>query len=177
MSLPPAPAEGAPTGGVALRAAAAADEPFLCAMLFYAANMAADGARSPDEAREHPYLAKFVRGWGRPGDLGVLAEAAGLPVGAAWVRHLVGAEKGYPAVDDAYPELAIAVLPGRAGQGIGGALLGRLIALARPRFPGIVLSVRADNPARRLYERHGFTVSGEIVNRVGTRSYVMEMRL
>jgi ribosomal protein S18 acetylase RimI-like enzyme len=177
MSLPPAPAEGAPAHDVTLRAAAAADEPFLCAMLFHAANMAADGAVSPDEAREHPYLAKFVRGWGRPGDLGVIAEAAALPVGAAWVRHLVGAEKGYPAVDDAYPELAIAVLPGRAGQGVGGALLGRLIALARPRFPGVVLSVRADNPARRLYERHGFAVSGEIVNRVGTRSYVMELRL
>jgi ribosomal protein S18 acetylase RimI-like enzyme len=162
---------------VTLREAEAADEPFLWAMLFQAANMAADGARSPDEAREHPYLAKFVRGWGRPGDLGVVAEAAGLAVGAAWVRHLVGAEKDYPAVDDAYPELAVAVLPGRAGQGIGGALLGRLIALARPRFPGIVLSVRADNPARRLYERHGFAVSGEIVNRVGTRSYVMELRL
>jgi ribosomal protein S18 acetylase RimI-like enzyme len=135
-------------------------------MLFHAAHMAADGANSADEARAHPYLAKFVRGWGRPGDLGAIAEAGARP----------GVEKSYPAVDDAYPELAIAVLPERAGQGVGGALLERLIALARPRYPGIVLSVRADNPARRLYERHDFAVSGEIVNRVGTRSYVMELR-
>jgi ribosomal protein S18 acetylase RimI-like enzyme len=178
MSQATPPAEGAPVAGVTLREAVAADEPFLCAMLFYAANMAADGASSADEAREHPYLAKFLRGWGRPGDLGVIAldRAQERPVGAAWVRHLVGAEKGYPAVDDAYPELAIAVLPERVGQGLGGALLGRLLALARPRYPGVVLSVRADNPARRLYERHGFAVSGEIFNRVGTRSYVMEAR-
>jgi ribosomal protein S18 acetylase RimI-like enzyme len=170
-------AEAVPGRDVRVREAVAADEPFLCLMLFHAAHMAADGARSAEEARAHPYLAKFVRGWGRPGDLGAVAEAGAGPVGAAWLRHLAGAEKSYVDVDDAYPELAIAVLPERAGQGVGGALLGRLIALARPHYSGIVLSVRADNPARRLYERHGFAVSGEIVNRVGTRSYVMELRL
>jgi ribosomal protein S18 acetylase RimI-like enzyme len=170
------PPESAAGGAVAIREAGAADEPFLCLMLFHAAHMAADGARSADEAREHPFLGKYVGGWGRPGDLGAVGEARGQPVGAAWARHLVGAEKSYPAADDAYPELAIAVLPEWAGQGVGGALLGRLIAMARPRYPGRVLSVRADNPARRLYERHGFVVSGEIVNRVGTRSSVMELR-
>jgi ribosomal protein S18 acetylase RimI-like enzyme len=162
-----------------IRNATAADEPFLWLMLFYAANVAADGAGPGEPLDAHPYLAKFVRGWGRRGDLGVIAESGedGRPLGAAWVRQFGGDERGYPDVDDAYPELAIAVLPEQSGRGIGAAMLGRLLDLARPRYPGVVLSVRAENPARRLYERHGFVVSGEIVNRVGTRSYVMERRL
>src|SRR3712207_2737290 len=108
-----------------IRLAAPADEPFLWQMLFYAANMADDGAASGEEARAHPYLAKYVRGWGRPGDLGTLAlERAGeRPVGAAWVRLLEGAEKNYPSVAAGIPELAIAVLPDLVGQGIGGRLL------------------------------------------------------
>lgn len=164
---------------IALREARPDDEAFLWEMLVLAAHMAADGEPSVELAQQHPFLAKFVRGWGRPGDLGLIAEAAdGLqPIGAAWLRHLSGAEQSYPAVDPAYPELAIAVLPAYSGAGIGGRLLARLIALARSAYPGIVLSVRADNPARRLYERHGFVVTGEIVNRVGTRSQVMELRL
>lgn len=154
------------------------DEPFLWEMLAHAAHMADDGEASAELARQHPFLAKFVRGWGRPGDLGVLAAGpSGRRLGAAWVRHLVGPEQSYPAVDPAFPELAIAVLPEHAGRGLGGALLARLTALARGAYPGIVLSVRVGNPALRLYERHGFVITGEIVNRVGSRSYVMELAL
>lgn len=164
---------------VTIREARPDDEAFLWKMLVQAAHMAADGDASVEAARQHPFLAKFVRGWGRAGDLGVVAYDAGSerPLGAAWLRHLTAEEQSYPAVDPAYPELAIAVLPAYTGRGIGGQLLGRLIALARASYPGIVLSVRADNPARQLYERHGFVVTGEIVNRVGTRSHVMELRL
>ncbi|HMQ32346.1 MAG TPA: GNAT family N-acetyltransferase [Chloroflexaceae bacterium] len=162
-----------------LREATPADEPFLWEMLALAAHMADDGGASVEAAREHPFLAKYVRAWGRPGDLGVIALApdAGRPLGAAWLRHQSGPEQSYAAVNPAYPELAIAVRPSHAGRGLGGALLGHLLALARGHYPGVVLSVRADNPARRLYERHGFVVTGEIVNRVGTRSHVMELRL
>jgi ribosomal protein S18 acetylase RimI-like enzyme len=160
-----------------LREATPADEDILWEMLFYAAAMADDGATSADEARASPYLAPYVAGWGRPGDLGVVAEGAGgAPLGAAWLRLLAG-DGGHPAVDRAYPELAIAVRPALAGRGLGGALLARLLELARPRHPGIVLSVRAENPARRLYERHGFVIVDEMVNRVGTCSYVMVARL
>jgi ribosomal protein S18 acetylase RimI-like enzyme len=158
--------------------ATAADEAFLWEMLVEAAHLAADGEASATAAQQHPFLAKFVRGWGRPGDIGVIArDAAGESLGAAWVRHLIGPEQSYPTVDAAYPELAIAVRREHAGRGLGGVLLGRLIALARPVYPGLVLSVRAENPAQRLYARHGFVVTGEIVNRVGSRSLVMERRL
>jgi ribosomal protein S18 acetylase RimI-like enzyme len=157
-----------------IRPAMTADEPFLWEMLFYAANMAEDGATSGEEAKTHPYLAKYVRDWGRAGDLGAIAVADDeRPIGAVWVRLLAGAEKNYPTIDDNVPELAVAVLPQHIGQGIGGRLLARLIEDARLVHPALVLSVRESNPARRLYERLGFVVRETITNRVGGRSFVM----
>jgi ribosomal protein S18 acetylase RimI-like enzyme len=163
--------------GIILRAATAADEGFLWEMLFYAATMAEDGATSADDARASLFLAPYVAGWGGPGDIGVIAEdAAGELLGAAWLRPLAD-EGGHPSIAPIYPELAIAVRPELLGRGVGGALLARLLELARPHYPGVVLSVRAANPARRLYERHGFIIVDEMTNRVGTRSYVMVARL
>ncbi len=149
-------------------------------MLFYAANMSQDGANSGDEARTHPYLAKYVGGWGRAGDLGLIAEGeAEQPLGAAWVRLLSGAEKNYPAVADDIPELAIAVLPQHIGQGIGALLLARLLDDARAIYPAVVLSVRAAEPrpaalraarlCRRRYGRQpgGRRVGGDAADVVG----------
>ncbi len=162
-----------------IRPATPADEPILWDMLFYAANMAEDGAISSQAAKTHPYLAEFVAGWGRPGDLGVIAIdiADGHTLGAAWLRRLRGPEKRYAAVAEGVPELAIAVAPAAIGQGIGGALLGALLAQARAQYPAVALSVRESNPARRLYERHGFAVVDTITNRVGGRSFVMQVEL
>jgi ribosomal protein S18 acetylase RimI-like enzyme len=162
-----------------IRTAAPADEPILWDMLFYAANMAEDGATSSAAARSHPYLAEYVAGWGRPADLGVIAidSADGYALGAAWLRQLSGLEKRYAAVVDGAPELAIAVAPAAIGQGIGGALLGVLLDLARGQYPAVALSVREQNPAIRLYERHGFVVVDTITNRVGGRSFVMQAEL
>jgi ribosomal protein S18 acetylase RimI-like enzyme len=161
-----------------IRPVTPADERFLWEMLFYAAHMAEDGATSAEGAKTHPYLAKYVRGWGRNGDIGVVAvEGEGQPIGAAWVRLLAGVEKNYAAIDDDIPELAIAVLPERIGQGIGERLLARLLAEAWPTYQAVVLSVREANPARRLYERSGFVVVETATNRVGGRSFVMLKRL
>jgi ribosomal protein S18 acetylase RimI-like enzyme len=160
--------------GIGVRAATSADEPFLYRMLFYAANMALDGAVSGEEARTNPTLAKYVCDWGRADDLGVIAEdAAGVPIGAAWLRVLRGAENNHPQLDERIPELAIAVEPAFIGQGVGTRLLAALLDAARGVFPAVALSVRVTNPARRLYERMGFTVIDTIVNRVGGDSWLM----
>lgn len=115
----------------------------------------------PREQLQLPEIRRYVEGWGRPGDLGYTALSDGLPVGAAWLRLMTGAEAGYGYVGDSIPELSIALLPESRGQGIGTGLMQRLLAAARPLYPAISLSVTASNPARHLYERMGFVTVAE----------------
>ncbi len=106
-------------------------------------------------------VSRYVRGWGRPGDTAVIALEDGFPVGAAWFR-VFGAEPGYGFVDESTPELAIAVVPSKRGHGIGDELLRALIAKAKSGgYDRLSLSVEPGNPARKLYERHGFEVVDE----------------
>jgi ribosomal protein S18 acetylase RimI-like enzyme len=56
-------------------------------------------------------------------------------------------------------------------------MLRELLDHARGRYPKISLSVRRDNPARRLYLRLGFAPIEEVTNRVGGRSETMLLTL
>ncbi len=147
-------------------------------MLYEASHAAEQGMTSPDALRTVPDLSRYVDGWGARDDLGVVGGTATLPHGAAWIRLFTSENPGYGYVDDTTPELAIAVAPAARGTGLGTALLARLIADTEARYPAISLSVRAENPARRLYTRLGFTeVAGsEITNRAGTTSMTMVLR-
>ncbi len=153
------------------------DEAVRWQMIFYAAHMHYEIDKSVQDAMQSPDLAKYVVGWGRAGDLGVVAEVGvtPTPIGAAWVRLYRGADKAYSPTDDDTPELAMAVSPAYIGQGIGTKLLQHLIADAQPHYPALALNVRATNPALRLYQRLGFVVVGELTNRVGTLSYDMRL--
>ena len=107
-------------------------------------------------------VSRYVRGWGRPGDTAVIALEGGFPVGAAWFRVFPEAEPGYGFVDEATPELAIAVVPSKRGHGVGDELLKALLEKAQTAgYRRISLSVEPGNPARKLYERHGFQVVAE----------------
>ncbi len=55
----------------------------------------------------------------------------------------------------------MATEPGRRGTGVGAAVLGALLAHARGHGGGAVW-LNARTPARAFYERHGFTVQGEV---------------
>src|SRR5215213_4858280 len=105
---------------------------------------------------------RYVMNWGRPGDAAVIALDNGNPVGAAWYRLFKEKEPGYGFVDEKTPELSIAVVPSCRGKGYGEELLVGLLAHAKQDgFEQISLSVEPDNPALRLYERHGFQKVGE----------------
>ena len=118
-------------------------------------------------------VSRYVRAWGRPGDTAVIALAGGFPVGAAWYRVFSADEPGYGFVDERTPELAIAVVPSQRGRGVGEQLLLALIERARQAgYTSLSLSVEPGNPARKLYERHGFEVVDE-----GAEAWTMVARL
>ena len=100
----------------------------------------------------------YVKAWGRPGDTAVIAIEDGFPVGAGWYRLFTRERPGFGFVDEATPELAIAVVPSRRGRGIGGALLTALVDRARAEgHPGLSLCVdRLNEGAITVYRRHGF---------------------
>lgn len=135
-----------------------ADEPFLWEMIYQAIYVPEGVAPTPREIIKRPEIARYVSGWGRAGDLGVLAvdAATGQPVGAAWLRLMDGAAPGYGYIDDETPELSIAVLPSYRGCGVGTRLLTGLLEKSESVYKAVSLSVSADNPVVRLYERLGF---------------------
>ncbi len=150
------------------------DKPTLWKMLMYAAHESSVAA-----VKTNPDLRRYVRVWGRDGDIGVVAEIEGVPVGAAWLRLWAEDDAGYGYIDEKTPELAIALIPEARGQGIGTALLEQILAMARSHFSAVCLSTRSDNPALRLYERFEFVrVAGtEVTNRTGTVSFTMLRKL
>ncbi len=156
------------------RALTSADAETLMVMLAHAAH-----EPSVAEAMAQPELRKYVSQWGRRGDIGYLALAQRLPVGAAWVRLWSEAEKGYAFVDYETPELAIAVLPEYQNQGIGTQLLQILLEASIGVFPRISLSVRSDNPAQRLYQSLGFKPlpGSSVPNRVGGHSFTLVCKI
>jgi GNAT superfamily N-acetyltransferase len=145
-----------------LRTAQRDDIELLRALLFEAAHWRPNVVRPPlEHALADPELARYVEGFGRRGDFGVVADEGAEPLGAAWWRYFEAAAPGYGFVDEATPEVSIAVLPAHRGRGIGRALLEALERAARDQHINrLSLSVERDNPATALYERIGFRPLG-----------------
>jgi hypothetical protein len=95
-----------------------ADEPIVWRMLYEAARVAEEGRMSLATIRNDAYLAKYAKGWGRSGDLGIGAFEQGNDeaVGAAWLRLLIGADRGDGYINDETPELALGVMPAHRGR-------------------------------------------------------------
>lgn len=87
-----------------------------------------------------------VAGWGPVGPVRLVLKG--------WPRQLVEV-----AVPDGPTLIELQVHPSRRGEGIGSALLRHVIDSVGHR--SLSLTTRSDNPARRLYERHGFSVASE----------------
>lgn len=153
-----------------------ADELFLWQMLCQAAHES-----DVEVVMNHPDLAKYVQGWGRANDRGFIAveQDSQQPVGAAWLRLYPSDDQGYGYIDDATPELSIAVLPEHRNYGVGTQLLNCVLEAAKSLYPAISLSVRATNPAVSLYQQFGFRIveGSEIINRTGGRSFTMKVNL
>lgn len=103
-----------------------------------------------------------VSGWGLAGPIRLVIKG--------WPRQLV--EIGMPPG----PKLIeLHVGPARRGTGVGSALLGHLIEMIGDR--PLSLTTRSNNPARRLYERHGFEVVSQKNDRIYERRTGAEGRI
>lgn len=145
-----------------LRTAQRDDIELLRALLFEAAHWRPNVVRPPlEQALADRELARYVESFGRRGDFGVVADEGAEPLGAARWRSFEAAAPGYGFVDEATPEVSIAVLPAHRGRGIGTALLEGLEREARDRHINrLSLSVERENPAAALYQRLGFRPLG-----------------
>jgi ribosomal protein S18 acetylase RimI-like enzyme len=132
------------------------DLPFLRAMLAEAAFP--PGAERPPDPLGDDHVARYLDGWGRPGDVGLVAWEDGRPVGAAWTRLLLADRAGYGFVDGDTPELSVAVAEGARGRGLGRALVvGALDLAAAHGWGRVSLSVAlANDVAVGLYRALGF---------------------
>lgn len=136
-------------------------------------------ASHEDDARivlVNPELARYIENFGRAGDCAVVAHHNTQIVGIAWARLWTPDTHGFGWIDEATPEMAIAVEADFRGQGIGARLIETLKSELRAAgATQISLNVRADSPAVRLYEKLDFAkVDGsERTNRAGGVSFNM----
>jgi ribosomal-protein-alanine N-acetyltransferase len=123
-------------------------------------------AIEPAGARDAPALAaihgqSFHRGWGEAEFEGMLAERNTLVHRLRSGRRTIGFAVSRMAADEA-EILSIAIDPGYRGRGLSRELLlTQLGHLAGRGVKTVFLEVEENNrPARRLYERAGFTIVG-----------------
>jgi hypothetical protein len=90
-----------------VRPAGARDVPLLRAMLYEAFAWRGDPRFPlPEEALALPEIGRYIDGWGRPFDLGVIFDG---DVGAAWIRLFTNDDHGYGFIAADVPELTIGV--------------------------------------------------------------------
>lgn len=141
-----------PSARIALRSAGTEDRPFLIEMARHVCTLEGRALPAADDPKVVAFLPDSL-------DVAVVAvDGSARRLGAAWwvLREppLLFDPEGSP-----LPELAMAVVEGERGRGIGRALLDALVERQRGRFPAMTLNVHLLNPAVRLYIRAGFKVA------------------
>jgi GNAT superfamily N-acetyltransferase len=141
-----------------LRKATRTDARFLGDMLVEALNWAPSRSITRVDALADPAVARYISGWKRPGDAGMVAvDAAGNPIGACWYRMFPAHAPGRGFVAPGVPELTLGVATVWRAQGIGRDLLRAVIVQARQQgHSRLSLSVDRANFASRLYSAEGF---------------------
>lgn len=135
------------------------DMSFLWDMLYQSIYIP-DGQAQPErEILDDTAIAKYLVHWGQDTDTALIAvDAHGTRLGAIWMRVWQGADHGWGYVDNATPEVGMAVRAEYRGQGLGGQLLRAIAAHAQQAgFSALSLSVDPQNEvALRLYQHHGY---------------------
>lgn len=139
-----------------------ADEEFLWEMLYQAIYIPEGEPRPSRDILTEVNIAQSLKGWGRKGDIALIAMAPDqTPIGAVWVRLFDETNKTYGYIDDQTPLLGMALLPENRGKGRGTALLKEMLkVLKESGYSAVSLSVDPNNPALRLYQNLGFKKTG-----------------
>ena len=120
-----------------------------------------------------PGIKAYYDNFGKEGDICFVATVDGAIIGAAWTRILDGNPKGYGNIGKGVPEFAVSLLPPYRNQGIGTALMQRLIAeLKAQSYAEASLSVTKENYAVKMYLKLGFEVTAE-----NKDDYIMVIKL
>ena len=114
----------------------------------------------PIEVLQAPGTRIYAEAWGRPSDVGVVAQVDGTDAGACWMR-LLPAGQGLAYVDGGTPQLGIALEPEFQHKGYGRRLLLEALgAASRAGYRQVSLTVHPENPAQYLYASCGFSTIG-----------------
>jgi ribosomal protein S18 acetylase RimI-like enzyme len=139
--------------GISLRAMTEGDLPFTAAL--YASTRAEELAPVPwpaetkrafllqQHAAQHAHYQQHYRGMEA-----LIIERGGATIGRLYLYEM---PREIRIVD-------ISLMPEARGQGIGGRLLGEVLAGAAPLGKSVTIHVEKNNPARTLYARLGFTI-------------------
>lgn len=122
--------------------------------LYYAIFIPKGVAQPPFDIIYQPELQVYVKDFGeREGDVCYIAECEGKIIGAVWVRIM----NDYGHVSDDMPSLAISLLPEYRNNGIGTALMKKMLSSLRELgYKGVSLSVQKQNYACSMYRKLGF---------------------
>jgi ribosomal protein S18 acetylase RimI-like enzyme len=138
------------------------DYPFLREMLYEALFVPPGAQPYPRSIIDIPEISKYLDGWGKSGDFGLITEIDHNPVGAIWGRVFNAQNPGYGFIDSAIPELGMAISTQYRNKGIGEKLLSEFFTVAKKNgYNALSLSVDKRNRACDFYLRSGFTIIGE----------------
>jgi ribosomal protein S18 acetylase RimI-like enzyme len=143
-----------------LRPATVDDFTFLSEMLLEAYNWDGTPRFTLDALRAEDKAWRYVDGWPRPTDVGVIAEIDGSPAGSAWARLMTAERPGYGYIADDVPELSLGVSPAFRRRGVARAVMTELIRTSP--YERLSLSVDPANSAAKLYRSLGFEPVGMV---------------
>ena len=126
----------------------------------YEAIFIPEGMEPPDRSIvEQPELSLYYERFGNgPADNCLVAEVDGKVVGAVWTRIM----NDYGHVDDETPSFAISLYKEYRGQGIGTAMMRKMLELLKSQgWKKASLAVQKANYAVRMYEAVGFRTVNE----------------
>lgn len=147
------------------------DEVELLKAFLYEAIFVPEGAAPPDRSIiEQPELSLYYEDFGSgPADHCLVAEVDAKVVGAVWTRIM----NDYGHVDDDTPSFAISLYKEYRGQGIGTAMMRKMLALLKAQgYKRASLAVQKANYAVRMYEAVGFKTVDE-----NSEEYIMVCEL